>query len=80
MTPSVEPLGGGKLITWRLDQACFASTWDNGEGAFQLPSAGQQAFEDALLAKHEFVVIPSVVSNHSWKIVESIAKAGRLGL
>jgi RES domain-containing protein len=36
MTPSVEPLGGGKLIAWRLDQARFASTWDSGEGAFQV--------------------------------------------
>lgn len=29
-------LGGGKLIAWRLDQARFASTWDSGEGAFQV--------------------------------------------
>lgn len=36
MTPSVEPLGGGKLIAWRVDQARFASTWDSGEGAFQV--------------------------------------------
>ncbi len=34
MTPSVEPLGGGKLIAWRLDQARFASTCDS--GAFQV--------------------------------------------
>ena len=139
MTPSVEPLGGGKLIAWRLDQARFAPTWDSGEGAFQvggrwnskgvrvvycaldpatailevavhkgfkaldtlphvltalhiadvsdvqivraadvpnanwlrpgIPGAGQQAFGDALLAKHKFVVIPSVVSNHSWNLI-----------
>ena len=36
MTHSVEPSGGGKLIAWRLDQACFASTWNSGEGAFQV--------------------------------------------
>src|SRR5260370_36789216 len=36
MMPSVEPLGGGKLIAWRLDQARFASTWASGEGAFQV--------------------------------------------
>jgi RES domain-containing protein len=40
-----------------------------------IPSAGQQALEDALLAKHKFVVIPSVVSNHNWKIVESYRKS-----
>jgi hypothetical protein len=33
---SSEPLGGGKLIAWRLDQARLASTWDSGEGAFQV--------------------------------------------
>ncbi|NEU98004.1 RES family NAD+ phosphorylase [Bradyrhizobium uaiense] len=139
MTPSVGPLGGGKLIAWRLDQARFASIWDSGEGAFQvggrwnskgvrvvycaldpatailevavhkgfkaldtlphvltalhivdvsdvhivrpvdvpnanwlrpgIPGAGQQTFGDVLLAKHKFVVIPSVVSNHSWNLI-----------
>lgn len=29
-------------------------------------SAGQQAFGDALLKAHPFVLIPSVVSPHSW--------------
>src|SRR5580698_741964 len=132
MTPCVEPLGGGKLIAWRLDQARFASTWDSGEGAFQvggrwnskgvrvvycaldpatailevavhkgfkaldtlphvltainitepsgvyiaqpatipnpswlrpgIPSAGQQAFGNDLLARYKFVAIPSTVS------------------
>ncbi|MDX2308236.1 MAG: RES domain-containing protein [Hyphomicrobium sp.] len=33
------------------------------------PSAGQQKFGDALLAKHKFVVIPSVVSVHSWNVI-----------
>lgn len=31
-------------------------------------SAGQQAFGDALLAAHRFVVFPSVVSTHSWNL------------
>jgi len=34
-----------------------------------LPSAGQQAFGDALLARHRFVLIPSVVSTHSWNLI-----------
>ena len=34
-----------------------------------LPSAGQQAFGDKLLAAHKFVAIPSVVSAHSWNLV-----------
>lgn len=34
-----------------------------------IPSAGQQAFGDDLLAKHRFVVIPSVVSTASWNLV-----------
>jgi RES domain-containing protein len=33
------------------------------------PSAGQQAFGDALLAVHAFVVVPSVVSAKSWNVV-----------
>jgi RES domain-containing protein len=34
-----------------------------------LPSASQQAFGDGLLASHKFVVLPSVVSRHSWNLV-----------
>jgi RES domain-containing protein len=34
-----------------------------------MPSAGQQSWGDALLADHPFVVIPSVVSTHSWNLV-----------
>ncbi|QIP06295.1 RES family NAD+ phosphorylase [Bradyrhizobium symbiodeficiens] len=34
-----------------------------------LPSAGQQAFGDGLLATHRFVVIPSVVSTASWNLI-----------
>lgn len=33
------------------------------------PSAGQQAFGDALLAQHKFVVLPSTVSVHSWNLI-----------
>lgn len=34
-----------------------------------IPSAGQQAFGDALLAQHKFVLIPSAVSIHSWNLI-----------
>ena len=34
-----------------------------------VPSAGQQAFGDALLSRHKFVLVPSVVSTHSWNLV-----------
>ena len=33
------------------------------------PSGGQQKFGDALLAAYRFVVIPSVVSTHSWNLL-----------
>ncbi len=39
------------------------------------PSAGQQAFGDALLAAHAFVVIPSAVSTHSWNLIFVATKA-----
>lgn len=39
-----------------------------------VPSAGQQAFGDALLAAHAMVAVPSVVSRHSWNL---IFEAGR---
>ena len=34
-----------------------------------IPSAGQQKFGDALLARHKFVVIPSAVSTESWNLI-----------
>jgi RES domain-containing protein len=34
-----------------------------------IPSAGQQAFGDDLLARHPLVVLPSVVSSYSWNLV-----------
>lgn len=34
-----------------------------------IPGAGQQAFGDALLRRHRFVVIPSAVSTHSWNLI-----------
>ena len=36
MTPLPPPLGNGDLRFWRLDQKRFASTWDSGEGSFQV--------------------------------------------
>lgn len=43
-----------------------------------IPGAGQQAFGDALLARHKFVVIPSAVSTHSWNLIfVAAAAAGR---
>lgn len=39
------------------------------------PSAGQQAFGDALLARHGFVVLPSAVSTHSWNVIFVAATA-----
>jgi RES domain-containing protein len=40
-----------------------------------IPSAGQQAFGDALLAQHKFVVIPSAVSSRSWNLIFVAASA-----
>jgi hypothetical protein len=34
-----------------------------------LPSAGQQAFGDIILAAHPLTVMPSAVSTHSWNLV-----------
>jgi RES domain-containing protein len=39
------------------------------------PSVAQQSFGDSLLAAHDFVVIPSVVSNMSWNLVFDPARA-----
>ncbi len=144
MTPLPAPLGGSELVAWRLDHAKHASTWDSGEGAYQVggrwnsrgvravycsidpatailevavhkgfrtldtvthvltaidvdpagvfvvqpdkvpnanwlrpgvPSAGQQAFGDGLLAPHKFVVIPSAVSTSSWNFIFVASKA-----
>jgi RES domain-containing protein len=33
------------------------------------PGAGQQAFGDALLGRHKFLLIPSTVSTHSWNLI-----------
>jgi RES domain-containing protein len=43
-----------------------------------VPSAhgpGQQAFGDALLRGHRFVLIPSTVSRHSWNLIFNPAQA-----
>lgn len=39
------------------------------------PSTGQQAFGNALLAQHAFVLLPSAVSTHSWNVVFVAAAA-----
>ncbi len=39
------------------------------------PSAGQQAHGDALLRAHDFVLLPSVVSRHSWNLMFDAARA-----
>lgn len=40
-------------------------------------SAGQQAFGDQLLAMHAMVVVPSVVSSHSWNLlIDAVSAAG----
>ena len=38
-------------------------------------SAGQQSFGDVLLKAHPFVLIPSVVSSHSWTVIFDSAVA-----
>ena len=40
-----------------------------------VPSAGQQSFGDGLLARHKFVLMPSVVSTHSWNLMFVAATA-----
>ena len=34
-----------------------------------IPSAGQQVFGDALLARRPFMLIPRAVSRHSWNLI-----------
>ena len=41
-------------------------------------SAGQQTFGDALLKVHAFILIPSVVSTHSWNLIFDHALAAGL--
>jgi RES domain-containing protein len=44
-------------------------------------SAGQQAFGDALLAVHPMIVLPSVVSSHSWNLlIDATTAAGMFKL
>jgi RES domain-containing protein len=40
-----------------------------------IPTAGQQAFGDTLLERHRIVLIPSVVSTHSWNLIFVAATA-----
>ncbi len=41
-------------------------------------SAGQQAFGDDLLARHPLLVVPSVVSRHSWNLLIDVTGASGL--
>lgn len=41
-----------------------------------IPSAGQQQFGDGLLAEHTFVLMPSVVSRHSWNLMFDPTRTG----
>ena len=45
-----------------------------------LPSTGQQQFGDDLLKTHRIVLLPSVVSRHSWNVLFSRAAAGLYAL
>jgi len=42
------------------------------------PGAGQQEYGTALVNAHAFVLLPSVVSTHSWNVIFDAAKAARL--
>jgi RES domain-containing protein len=42
------------------------------------PGAGQQEFGAALLKAHALVLLPSVVSTHSWNVIFDAARAARL--
>ena len=39
------------------------------------PSAGQQEYGDALLARHKFIAVPSAVSRHSWNLIIACANS-----
>jgi RES domain-containing protein len=43
-----------------------------------IPSAGQQAFGNALLARHTIVLLPSAVSTPSWNLIFDGVAAGGL--
>jgi RES domain-containing protein len=43
-----------------------------------IPGAGQQAFGDALLAKHPFMLVPSALSRHSWNLIFVVSAAAGL--
>ena len=42
-----------------------------------IPGAGQQDFGDDLLARHDFIVIPSTVSSNSWNLIFLITSAAK---
>jgi RES domain-containing protein len=43
-----------------------------------IPSAGQKAFGDDLLTKHDFILVPSITSTHSWNVIFDPARTGGL--
>lgn len=43
-----------------------------------VPSIGQQQFGDGLLDKHEFILLPGVVSSHSWNLIFDSKRSDRL--
>lgn len=46
-----------------------------------IPSAGQQGYGDGLLADNDFLLLPSVVSRHSWNLVfDPVRAKGRYQL
>ncbi len=45
-----------------------------------IPSAGQQEFGAALLARHAVVILPSAVSTHSWNLIFTPATADAITL
>jgi RES domain-containing protein len=40
-----------------------------------MPSGGQQDYGDRLLLRHHFILVPSVVSRHSWNLIFVAARA-----
>ena len=41
-------------------------------------SAGQQAFGDELISRHPLILLPSVVSTHSWNLLIDVGTAATL--
>lgn len=72
MTPSVEPLRGGKLIAWRLDQARFASSWDSGEGAFQVGQWNSKGVRVVYCALDRATAVLEVAVHKGFKALDTL--------